>query len=88
MIAMSDTQRMILRRMDVRADPSEAAASLVEADPDLTLIDRGSASSLLVEGAPEAINHLVGELSGWSAFPMKTYPQPTTRPKVLRPPDE
>lgn len=52
MTAMSDTetQRMILQRVDPGAAPSETAAGKVEADPQVALIERASPSSMLVEG--------------------------------------
>ncbi|MCF4129922.1 hypothetical protein [Methylobacterium sp. SyP6R] len=84
----TETQRMILQRVDPGAAPSETAAGKVEADPQVALIERASPSSMLVEGAPAAIDHLVGTLDGWSAFPMTTYDRPTTRPRILRRPDE
>ncbi len=84
----TETQRMILQRTDPGAAPSEVTASKVEADPQVVLIDRASPSSMLVEGAPAAIDHLVGTLDGWRAVPMARYDRPTVQPRVLRLPDE
>ncbi len=84
----TETQRMILQRVDPGAAPSETAVSKVEADPQVALIERASPSSMLVEGAPAAIDHLVGTLDGWNAIPMTTFDRPTTRPRILRRPDE
>lgn len=86
---MSDTQRMVLRRIDPAGAPSAAtAAKRIEAAPDVELLDRASDSMLLVQGAPAAIGALIGDLSGWSASPVTSFARPQTRPSTLKLPDD
>ncbi|MEH3062545.1 MAG: hypothetical protein PGN33_07140 [Methylobacterium radiotolerans] len=87
-MAQDDLQRVVLRRTGPQAETSSVAASRIEKTPDVDLLDRSSPSTLLVEGSAHTIRQIVGELPGWSAFPMTTYGHPETRRRVLKPADD
>ncbi len=84
---MTDTgqQRMILRRTDAHAASSGELADRVKASAHMTLLQENAPSTLLVEGNPDQIKTLVGDVFGWSALPMTTYQVPDARPRVLKP---
>jgi hypothetical protein len=44
--------------------------------------------NVLVEGNSDAVDRTSLSFQGWSAFPRKKIPVPSTRPRVLNPPSE
>ncbi|GJD98872.1 hypothetical protein [Methylobacterium isbiliense] len=83
---MSGT-RMVLRRTEPHGTPADSATSRIEADPNIALLDRSSASALLVEGKARSIRQAVKELTGWVAVPVIGYARPDLRPRIRRKPE-
>jgi hypothetical protein len=84
---MSNTaQRMILRRTGDPALSSAEAATRIQNADGVSLLNQSGPSALLVEGSSDRISAVVRELAGWIATPVKTYPVPDARPRVLKSP--
>lgn len=84
---MSGTQRMVLRRTEPHGTPADSATSRIEADPNTVLLDRSSASALLVDGKARSIRQAVKELTGWIAVPVIGYAPPDPPPRIRRKPE-
>ena len=80
-------KRMLLDRVATDAPGLAEATARVRASPDIALLRENSPNSLLVEGASETIQGLVGGLRGWRALPAVAYARPVLRPRTpKRPP--
>ena len=78
--------RMILRRIDAQAPTSSEIADRVKrTTTDVTILQEQAPSTLLVEGSPDQIEQVVGDVSGWKAMAMRSYNVPDPRPRVLKP---
>ncbi len=79
--------RQILERIDENAAAVGEVAQGLREQARVRVLDE-SASSLLVEGAPEDLERAAAGLAGWRLVPLWRIQVPDTRPRVLRPPDE
>jgi hypothetical protein len=84
-MAKTSTQRVVLRRTDPDAPQSSLAATRIEALPGIAILDRSSASSLLVEGSIQAIRKAVAALPGWKTVTIRHYDIPDPRPRIRKP---
>jgi len=85
-MADSERKRLILNQFQPDGAKLEEAAQRVLASPDLRLLRENSPTSLLIEGAADAVARLLGDLKGWNVLPVVTYARPDTRARVLEPP--
>jgi hypothetical protein len=83
---MDELKRMILNRVETDAVGVDDAAQQIREAPDIELLRQNSPTSLLIEGAADAISGLVGGLKGWQALPTVSYARPDVRPQVLKTP--
>ena len=77
--------RMILRRVDAQGATSTEVADRVKGTTDVKILQEQAPSTLLVEGDPDQIEQVVGDVSGWKAMAMQRYQVPDSRPRVLKP---
>ena len=77
--------RMILRRVDAQALTSTQVADRVRGTTEVKILQEQAPSTLLVEGRPDQIAQIVGDVSGWKAMAMRRYQVPDPRPRVLKP---
>jgi len=80
-------KQVILRRMDDSAVSVPEAVKQLNRTRGVAILDQ-QPSNLLVEGESTAIDRVTQNLQGWTAFPRKKLPIPTTRPRVLNPPSD
>ncbi len=85
-MAESDRKRMILNRVEPDGADLGEATKRVSDSPNVRLLRANSPTSLLIEGAGDAIERLVLSLKGWNALPTVSYTVPDTRARVLKPP--
>ncbi len=78
----AELMQVILRREHEGAVSAPETARRVGA-VGAVVVNEGD-SSLLIEGAPEAIESATRAATGWRAFPLERYSLPDTRARVKR----